>query len=393
MKQFITFIVNLVDNSKSTKQFLKYVQKYCSLPFEIFFIYNEINTKHLKLLYEITNANNDIHALDTKEYKNVLSEILSEMQGTVIIYTTNSYLPTKKFTKNLSWYLKNNPNISIIQPTFIPATQDNIKEQLDNAKAQRKLYKHFADTIKIDNISKDCFIFNEKILTKKNLLALIDNKTITIDEILNECTKPEFTIIHSKDIIFLELSKQNITANEDKDFTTKHVETDDTIQSLEEELPPIANNYEVLKQEYKNRFKPEIDVISNYEKAKNKLQNREYDNALTYLIHALDVYYNDFSPKQIDLKDLYSLAGQVALHLNKPELALHFFEEELKLEDNSSRACEGLADAFILMDEPIKAKIMLQWAYKCDNENLSARNKLNKINTLLGLEENDITVE
>ncbi|HOM64926.1 MAG TPA: hypothetical protein PK591_03785 [Ignavibacteriales bacterium] len=395
MKHFVTYIVKLVDNSKATKQFVKFLEKYSTLPYEVYFLVNNITNKHRKYIVELCNANHDIHFVEMHDNENYLSDIFSEMQGTLVFFTTNSNLITKKSTKSIAWYFKNIDDLGILAPKIYTNPLDDLDEKIKEAKQNRKLYKRISENIIVDGVDKECFILNEKILTDRKLLSLIDNKNISLDDIFKTIEKENYKIKLAKDVIMLSLSlsakkMEDESSNDDKLDIQENTELVETAENKE-----IENKIDIKEKlnYYKNLVNSQQDVISNYEKAKNMLQNKNYEHALGYLIYATEKYLIDLSVKNIELKDLYSLAGQISLYLEEPKLSLYFFEEELKLEDNSSRACEGLADALILNNEVLKAKYMYQWAVKCDPQNINAKNKLARLNNLLGLPEEDITEE
>lgn len=426
MKQFLTVIVNLVDNLKATKQFIKFLEKYSTIPFEVFFVANNISNKHEKFIREICSSNSDIYYVDANLDNNYLSEILSDMQGTIILFTDNNYLLTKKATKSLNWYFKHIDDVGILVPSIVNCDIENIDEKIAEAKQNRKFYKHISENIKASDINLNCFFMNEKILGEREVLGIIDDKKISISDIVNIVDKLDYQKILAKDVIFISICKDinnvkddeervtNLDKNEkitsfnskiqesdnelskSKNFDKEDNNTDDIDEEIEQEFQSTIPTQEEIDRDlakYKKLVLAESDVHANYEKAKNMLQNKNYEQALGYLIYATEKYLIDFSVKNIELKDLYSLAGQISLYLEEPKLSLYFFEEELKLEDNSSRACEGLADALILNNEVLKAKYMYQWAVKCDEQNINARNKLARLNSLLGLPEDDITEE
>jgi GT2 family glycosyltransferase/Flp pilus assembly protein TadD len=81
----------------------------------------------------------------------------------------------------------------------------------------------------------------------------------------------------------------------------------------------------------------------------------------------------------IGYNTVINLAGNVALINADYSLARKYFEEELKLNPDSSTACAGLAEVFYCEENYESAKIMFEWAVKNDPGNISARTRLEKL--------------
>lgn len=81
---------------------------------------------------------------------------------------------------------------------------------------------------------------------------------------------------------------------------------------------------------------------------------------------------------------LFNLAGLNNLGLKNFESAKRYFEEELKLNPNSSTACFGLGELFYLSENYDGAKLMYEWAVANDSSNSAAKSRLEDVNKIFG---------
>ncbi len=84
------------------------------------------------------------------------------------------------------------------------------------------------------------------------------------------------------------------------------------------------------------------------------------------------------------LSVLNSMLGNSFLKINLFGESKTVYENALLLNPNSSEACYGLGEHFLLEDNLEAAKTMLEWAVKNDPNNQSARTSLEKVNQELG---------
>ena len=131
------------------------------------------------------------------------------------------------------------------------------------------------------------------------------------------------------------------------------------------------------------------EVVKHFERAQNKIQDKEYDLALNDLELALEKF--DLSEKassMISKEDLYILTANISLILKDPEKAKLYFEESLKLNPTSSEACFGLGQVFYQLEMFEESKTMLEWAVKNDPDNQTVVEALKSVNQMLDFPEN-----
>jgi hypothetical protein len=87
--------------------------------------------------------------------------------------------------------------------------------------------------------------------------------------------------------------------------------------------------------------------------------------------------------------DATNLRGACFLALNDLAKAKEQFEAALNVQPNSSEACAGLGEVFYLMEMDREAKTMFEHAVANDGQNTAAVSGLAKVNTALGLAEDD----
>lgn len=133
-----------------------------------------------------------------------------------------------------------------------------------------------------------------------------------------------------------------------------------------------------------------IDInlfVGSMNRAMIYLEDKDYQQALIYLNDAIKNFDN--YPKKefnrLDKTDLLNLAGNTAMLLNDFGEAQKYFEEELKLQPSSSRACLGLAEVFAAAEMYNEAKTMYEWSLKNDPLNEKAAEGLIRANANLNI--------
>lgn len=389
MKNFLTVIVNVEGKLKDTKKFIKYFEKFTDIPYEMFFFCENTSEKHFDFIQEYEDKNKRISAVRIQNDKaRVLSDILADAEGNIIVICKNNIILTKKYYKALVWYFNKVANVGIVNAysdedlsTAFIDNEIDIEDALEIANNKRKSSKH--EYVEVKEISHQFMAFNEVILTNRDLQNEIENETLNEAKIIEKSEQLGYKTIEAQDVIFFlnsEISAE-IENNDSENENTTVIEN-----SNNNELNPISE----IKS-YKGLVQSTYSIQDNYDNAKRNLQIRDFEKALAYLEYVIDDFGSLTNKNSFDLEDIYDLAGNVAIMLKESATALSYFEKELQIDENSSRACTGIADCFVNLNELVKAKIMYQWAVKCDELNNTAKAKLGKLNEILGLEENDIT--
>lgn len=94
----------------------------------------------------------------------------------------------------------------------------------------------------------------------------------------------------------------------------------------------------------------------------------------------------------ITFDELCNIAGNIHLAVNDIEKAKEYFEQELNVNPTSSSACKGLGDVFLAQENLEAAKTMYEWAVKNSPSNDNALGALARVNEILGLEVNHMSV-
>ncbi len=119
-----------------------------------------------------------------------------------------------------------------------------------------------------------------------------------------------------------------------------------------------------------------------YDRAIIYLEEKEYSLAQECLISAIESYAEDqFETQDIALDSLYNLSGNLALLMNDYTGSKKYFEKALNLNPESSAACTGLAELFLIDRNYEASKTMLEWGLKLDPMNSNARKKLDFLNS------------
>ncbi len=140
-------------------------------------------------------------------------------------------------------------------------------------------------------------------------------------------------------------------------------------------------------------FPIETNLFKQYfERTKVSLKDNELNLAEESIVKAIE-NFKEGDAIIIDYDDLMNLAGNIFLANGKFSNAQQYFEKELNLNPQSSAACFGLGQVFLMQDDLEAAKIMFEWAVKNDPNNTSAVDALANVNNLLGYELNHSSLE
>lgn len=115
-------------------------------------------------------------------------------------------------------------------------------------------------------------------------------------------------------------------------------------------------------------------------------------NKLEQVIKKLDLTDPEILKSEF-IGKIFNLAGLANLGLKNTDSAIKYFEEELKLNPESSSACYGLGMAFYTTHNYESAKTMFEYAVANDHQ--KSKSKLAEVNSFLGLvpEHNSLFIE
>ena len=137
------------------------------------------------------------------------------------------------------------------------------------------------------------------------------------------------------------------------------------------------------------------DFSKSIERLQIFIEEKEFQAALKK-INSLLVNFDPQKAQQHNISkvSLLNLAGNIALMMNDPDSARNYFESALNEDKESSSACTGLAEIFIIEENYEAAKTMYEFAFKLDPDNKNVVNKLEEVNSLLGnIGGNEIEIE
>jgi glycosyltransferase involved in cell wall biosynthesis/Tfp pilus assembly protein PilF len=120
-----------------------------------------------------------------------------------------------------------------------------------------------------------------------------------------------------------------------------------------------------------------------FEKINFLITSKNYRSVLDFLEM---VFSADNRLQEITKEDsisLFNIGGNIALIINEVDKARLYFEKALNNNPQSSEACAGLAEIFLLEENFEAAKIMFGYAYSYNPKNKNAENGLKKADTLI----------
>ncbi|MBN1301174.1 MAG: glycosyltransferase [Melioribacteraceae bacterium] len=136
------------------------------------------------------------------------------------------------------------------------------------------------------------------------------------------------------------------------------------------------------------------DFTEHFERTLQHIEDNELGLAYIEIKQAVDSFSRSDSKtfSEIKLTEVLNLAGKVSYYNGEYDESKLYYEEELKINPESSTACQGLGEVFYAMGKTEESKTMFEWAVKNNLQNNDARKGLAEVNFKLGLPENDNTL-
>ncbi len=169
---------------------------------------------------------------------------------------------------------------------------------------------------------------------------------------------------------------KNISTNEDAFRILSKLELIGAVSELKDYYER-AKGFVMLRQNGLQIEEQLKSVITN----SNSYNAEELISTLEQLIAVLTTS-NVLLDKEKYLIILYNLCGMFYLKENVVDRAKSSFENALSLNPESSEACAGLGEVFILEDDFDAAKTMFEWSSKFEPENKQAANRLKELNNI-----------
>ncbi len=141
----------------------------------------------------------------------------------------------------------------------------------------------------------------------------------------------------------------------------------------------------------KNRniyFSINNDLFKQYfERTRIYLADNEIGLAQESIVNAIENYKKE-NADLIQYDELLNLTANIFLAAGDLLKAQNYFEQELQTNPQSSSACFGLGQIFLTTENFEAAKTMFEWAIKNDESNQKAKDALQNVNEILGLDVN-----
>ncbi|MFZ5947817.1 MAG: glycosyltransferase [Stygiobacter sp.] len=130
------------------------------------------------------------------------------------------------------------------------------------------------------------------------------------------------------------------------------------------------------------------DLFKQYfDRTRIYLADDELNLAQESIVQAIE-NYKEGNTQLIQYDELLNLAANIFLAVGDLSKAQNYFEQELQTNPQSSSACFGLGQIFFTQENYEAAKTMFEWAIKNDEANLKAKEALQNVNEILGLDVN-----
>lgn len=197
-----------------------------------------------------------------------------------------------------------------------------------------------------------------------------------------------FKTVIAKDVFIHHYGSKSFKANGLKEYQKR---LDINKQKFVEKWGATPEEIWLESKPIKNRnlyFPISDDKFKQYfERTRIYLNDSELNLAVESIINAIENYKEE-NAEIIKYDELLNLAANIFLADGDLLNAQSYFEQELQTNPQSSSACFGLGQIFLTAENYEAAKTMFEWAIKNDEKNLKAKESLQNVNEILGLDIN-----
>ncbi len=399
----VSIILVTYNQIKYTLECIESIKQFTKIPYEIIVVDNasiDETVKEIEKQDDVILIKNDFNY----GFPTAVNQGIKAATGKNILLLNNDVVLTEGWLERMLELAKSNPVIGIVGPV------SNIVSgvQLDkNAKYNSIEEMHkYASKIKLENAGKFfefprvaflCTLIKREVIEK---IGGLDERfspgNFEDDDFCLRAQLTGYKTVIAQDVFIHHYGSKSFKANGMEEYA-KRLEHNKQIFIDKWGADPE----EIwLKGKTFQKRNPSIPIDANpfaesMKRAMVYLNDKDFEQALIYLNEAIENFdkYSRIGYEQLELTDILNLAGNTALMNQDFELAQQYFEKELQQNPTSSRACAGLAEVFLAVENYEAAKTMFEWSLKNDESNVNAKNGLKKVNGVLQLEEEHNSLE
>jgi|WetSurMetagenome_2_1015567.scaffolds.fasta_scaffold02216_10 GT2 family glycosyltransferase/ubiquinone/menaquinone biosynthesis C-methylase UbiE len=398
----VSIVVPLYNNLLYTKEFMHSVTANTTMEYEIIFIDNASIDKTIEYLKSVSTSNQNVKVIFNEinlGFPAAVNQGIQIAKGKYIVIANNDIVCTDGWLERLIEVAESDGRIGIVGPISNEVSGVQ-KDKEANYKTIDEMHVYAASVkeknrnsvMQFPRVAFLCTLIKREVI---NIIGGLDERftpgNYEDDDYCLRAQLAGFKTVIAQDVFIHHYGSKSFKAEGEKKYAER----------LKINHQIFVNKWGAdpdeiwLKQKsfYHSRSLfisiDKDEFIKSFERAQNKIKDKEYDLALNEL--ELSIEYFESSDKAISIisrEDLYSLTANISLIVKNLEKAKSYFEEALKLNPASSDACFGLGQVFYQAEMFEESKTMIEWAVKNNPQNAKAIEALKSVNEALSLPEN-----
>ena len=394
----VSIIVPVYNNIRYTKEFVDSLFSSTEVQLELIIVDNASTDETPEFLAQLKNTKADIKIISNKEnlgFPASINQGILNAAANYILIANNDIVLTSGWLERIIEVAESDNKIGIVGPISNEVsglqkdTQANYNS-IDDMHRYASLVKekNKNEVMEFPRVAFLCTLIKKEVIEK---IGGLDERfspgNYEDDDFCLRAQLNGFKTVIAKDVFIHHYGSKSFKANGEIEYAAR-LEVNKKIFIEKWGASPddiwikgsaFNHTKNLLVPINANRF------IQYFDNARLLISEKEYKLALENLEKAIQNYNTTQSDNSIPLTDVYNLAANISLFVNDLDSAQKYFEEELKLNPNSSSACFGLGEVFWSVENFDTAKTMYEYAVANDAENLKAQSKLEEVNLILGL--------
>ncbi len=385
-----------------TKSFIQSLYQNTNYPFELIIVDNHSKDNTIKFLKELEKTKNNVKLILNENnlgFPKGVNQGIKKAAGNYILIANNDIVLTKGWLARLIEIAESDTKIGLVGPRSNSVSGMQLDKE---AKYGTIIEMHnYAGVLKQNNngrllefprVAFLCTLIKKEVIEK---IGGLDERfspgNFEDDDFCLRAQLAGFKTVIAQDVFIHHYGSKSFTAEgmekykarlevNQKVFVDKWGVTPEEIWLHGKQIKGRNIMFTLDKNEF----------TENLQRALSLIEEKDYEVALDYLKNSVKQYNNfDHDESDPELTNLLNLAGNVSLLNGNLETAQKYFENALKEDNNSSKACTGLGEVLFAAENYEAAKTMYEWGVKNNPDDIAAVEGLAKVNKIFNLPEND----
>lgn len=401
IKQKVSIVVPLYNSLKYTKEFVNsfFSNLHNEYDFELILIDNFSQDGTRKYLNQLKQNYEDIIVIYNEKnhgFPKAVNQGILKSSGSYVLIANNDIIVTQNWLSRMLDVAESDERIGIVGPisnevSGVQRDKEASYKTIDEMHryAAKVREKNNSKILHFPRVAFLCTLIKKEVIDK---IGGLDERfspgNFEDDDFCLRAQLAGFKTVIANDVFIHHYGSKSFKANGLNEYQKR---LDINKQKFVEKWGATPEEIWLENKSIKNRnvyFPIHDDLFKQYfERTRIYLADNELNLAQESIVQAID-NFNESNTQIIQYDELLNLAANIFLAVGDLSKAQNYFEQELQTNPQSSSACFGLGQIFFAQENYEAAKTMFEWAIKNDEANLKAKEALQNVNEILGLDVN-----